>query len=70
MLNFRIECPKCKWGHPFHDSYVNQGWLKLECAHCENQFFTKIAVTGISVAIEQELPEGQPCHTLEKGATL
>ena len=62
MLNFRLECPKCKWGHEFRDSYVNQGWIKLHCTHCENEFWTKIAVTGIKIEIEQDLPEGAPGH--------
>lgn len=61
MFTFRIECPKCKWGHEFRDSYVNQGWLKLCCSHCDNEFFTKITVSGVNVDTRQELPDGMPC---------
>jgi phage FluMu protein Com len=63
-ISFRIECPHCKWGYPWNDNYVNQGWMKLKCPHCEKTFFNKVTVTGITVESGKELPEGVPCHAL------
>jgi hypothetical protein len=56
-LTFRIECPHCNWGVEFRDSYVNQGWLRLHCNHCDKEFFNKITVTGVKVETQKELPE-------------
>jgi transposase-like protein len=53
---FRIECPKCKWGHPFSNEYINQGFVKGKCNHCGNVFFFKISMTGFSVEVSQEYP--------------
>ena len=64
VIGFRIECPHCKWGQPWRDSYVNQGWLCHKCQRCGEKFFNKVTVTGISVETEKELPEGVPCMTL------
>jgi hypothetical protein len=63
-LAFRIECPHCKWGVEFRDSYVNQGWLELECYHCDNAFFTKVSVPEVKIEIEKEMAEGLPCTML------
>jgi superfamily II DNA helicase RecQ len=57
---FRIECPVCKWGHEFRDSYVNMGFLKGKCSHCESDFFFKITVTGVAVETLKELPPDVP----------
>ena len=65
MLTFRIECPKCGWGHEFRDSYINRGWLELCCSHCENEFFAKVTVSGVNVDVQQKLPEGAPCEKVE-----
>lgn len=71
MLAFRIECPHCKWGHTWHDSFVNQGWIVLECGHCNKEFFTKVAVTGINietVGTDAELPpDHSPVKRLWQG---
>jgi hypothetical protein len=64
QATFRIECPKCLWGHEFKDSYINMGFLKGKCQHCGNEFFFKITVAGVNVEVSQELPEGVPCATL------
>jgi len=57
LLTFRIECPKCKWGVEFKDRYANAGWLTLRCHHCDNEFYTKITISGVKVETCQELPE-------------
>ena len=59
-LVFRIECPYCHWGIEFKNSYINQGWVRVKCDHCGEQSYTKIAVTGIKIETEKELPEGAP----------
>ena len=56
-ISFRLECPHCKWGHPWHDKYVNMGWVNLTCHHCEKKFYTKIAITGVDVNTQKEPPE-------------
>ena len=61
-MTFRIECPKCHWGYEFKDSFINKGFLKGKCQHCENEFFFKITVTGVNVEVTQELPEDTPCR--------
>ena len=66
MLSFRIECPKCQWGHPFKDRYINNGFLIGKCSHCGNKFYFKITVTGVDVKVQQENPVGQVCKTLEE----
>ena len=64
-MTFRIECPRCHWGHEFRDSYINKGFLKGVCQHCGNIFFFKITVMGVDVQICQELPkEDTPYETL------
>lgn len=60
-MNFRVECPHCKWGHPIRTAYINQGYLKATCNHCSETFFYKIVVKGIEVDYVKELPEGVPC---------
>lgn len=57
-MTFRLECPRCQWGQTFRDSYINMGWLELECSHCGKTYFTKIAVTGVSVVTSIDKP---PC---------
>ena len=59
-LAFRIECPYCKWGSTWRDSYINQGWLALQCGNCNEKFFTKIAVTGVNIETVAELPPDHP----------
>jgi hypothetical protein len=66
QMAFRMDCPKCHWGHDVRASYINQGFLYGKCQHCGNKFYFKINVTGVNIEIEQELPEGQPCTTLEE----
>lgn len=66
QVTFRIECPKCHWGHEFKDSYINMGYLKGKCQHCGNEFFWKIDVTGINVDVVQKLCEGDVCTTLSE----
>ena len=63
---FRLECPFCHWGHEWRDDYVNMGWLKLQCAHCGEKFFTKIAIPSVKVSTCKSLPEGVPCFTTEE----
>jgi hypothetical protein len=63
-MTFRIECPKCHWGHEFRDSYINKGFLKGACDHCENVFFFKVSVTGVDVQVCQELPNDTPYEIL------
>jgi len=65
QTTFRIECPKCHWGHEFKDSYINMGFLKGKCSHCGNDFFFKVAVSGIQVDVLQDLPGDVPCMTLD-----
>jgi hypothetical protein len=65
-MTFRIECPQCHWGHEFKDSYINDGFLKGKCAHCGNEFFFKITVSGIQIDVSQTFPEGIPCKTLDE----
>lgn len=55
-VNFRIECPNCKWGFPWSDRYVNQGWLQLHCSHCDKDFYSKIAIPIVQVEIQLESP--------------
>lgn len=56
-IAFRIECPHCKWGYEWRDSYVNQGWLEAECAHCGENFFFKISIPTVDVQTSPGLPE-------------
>jgi ribosomal protein L33 len=65
-ITFRLECSRCGWGHEWSDNYVNMGWLVMRCSHCEEKFYTKIDVTGVSINSQTELPEGQPCTTLQE----
>ena len=62
-IAFRIECPHCRWGFPWNDTYVNQGWLKVACNHCESEFWTKITLNEVKVEIKKEPPE-EPVRTL------
>ncbi len=64
QMTFRVDCPKCNWGHIFKDSYINQGFLQGKCDHCGNKFYFKITVMGVQVEVEQGLPEDSPCTTL------
>lgn len=64
MIAMRIECPHCKWGYPWRDSFINQGWLAHRCPKCNKKFFNKVTVMGFSVETHRELPEGMPCQTL------
>lgn len=63
-LPFRIECPHCNWGHEWRNDYVNQGWLKMRCSHCEETFVTKIIVNLVDVEVKKELVGDVPCMTL------
>lgn len=69
QMTFRIECPKCHWGHEFKDQYINMGFLKGRCDHCKNDFFFKVAVSGVQVDVLQDLSEGVPCQTLDEAKT-
>lgn len=60
-MNFRVECPHCKWGHPIKTSNINQGYLKAYCLHCNKKFFYKVMVKGVEVDFIKELPEDIPC---------
>jgi len=60
-ITFRLECPWCNWGVAWSDNFVNMGWIKLKCSHCDKDFFTKIAITGVKIETEKELPEDVPC---------
>ena len=53
-LIFRIDCPKCNWGHEVKNSYINRGFVKGKCAHCGNPFFFKLKVMGVNLQVEQE----------------
>jgi len=57
QLAFRLECPHCRWGHPWRDRYVNQGWVLLRCEHCNRGFYARIRVTGVEVETSRERPE-------------
>jgi len=63
-INFRVECPHCKWGKSVHAAHINQGYLKGRCQHCDEIFYFKITVKGIEVEYHKKLPEGAPCTTL------
>jgi hypothetical protein len=63
-INFRVECPHCKWGRSIQAGHINQGYLKGRCVHCDEIFYFKITVKGIEVDFCKELPEGVPCMTL------
>lgn len=54
---FRIECPHCKWGVPWSDRYVNQGWLRLSCGHCDRPLFAKVSVPTVDVQVRADEPE-------------
>jgi len=56
-IAFRLECPHCKWGHEWRDQYVNQGWIKLECGHCEKEFFAKIHIPVVQVETSATTPD-------------
>lgn len=60
QLAFRIECPACKWGQEFRNSYINKGWLQLTCRHCNKTFFTKVTITGVKIETQPEQPNGLP----------
>lgn len=55
-MAFRIECPKCYWGHSFSNDYINMGYLKGKCDHCGNIFFFKVQVMGVKIEICQDQP--------------
>ena len=63
-MTFRLECPQCHWGHEFSNDYINMGYLKGKCAHCENEFYFKVTVMGVNIEISQNLPDNVPCMTL------
>lgn len=63
-IAFRIECPHCRWGHEWHDDYVNQGWLQMRCGHCGETFVARIDIPTVNIEINKELPEGACCFTL------
>jgi hypothetical protein len=65
-IAFRIECPHCHWGSPWSDNYVNMGWVKLRCGHCDEEFYTKITINNVDIAISKELPSGRPCQSVER----
>lgn len=69
-ITFRIECPKCHWGHEFLNSYINMGYLKGKCNHCGNIFFFKATIMGVSVEVSQDLPDGVPCATLPEAKEI
>lgn len=58
-IAFRLECAHCGWGFPWHDSYVNQGWVELICHHCAEKFFAKITIPTVDIKISKE-HTGQP----------
>jgi len=66
---FRLECPKCHWGKEIKGRYINQGFLYGKCQHCGHKFYFKITVTGVNVQVENDLPEGNPCGTLDEAKT-
>lgn len=65
-ISFRIECPFCYWGHEWRDGYVNMGWIALKCNHCEQKFFTKIAIPTVKISTLKHLPENVPCSATEE----
>ena len=67
-IALRLECPHCKWGVPWHDSFVNMGWIEMSCAHCDETFFTKITITGFNVETSKELPINVPCQNMPNEA--
>jgi transposase-like protein len=54
QLNLRIECPHCKWGYKWDDNYINSGWNKLQCKHCNREFKVKITISGFQIEIQKE----------------
>lgn len=56
IIPLRIECPHCRWGYPWDDKKINQGYVKLQCNHCNLTFWTKITITGFSVETTKEFP--------------
>jgi hypothetical protein len=69
QMTFRLECPKCHWGHEFRDSYINKGFLKGVCQHCGNTFFFKVTVMGVDVQVCQEPPKDAPWEALPEAKT-
>lgn len=55
-INFRLECPHCEWGVQWRDAYVNQGWVKLKCTHCDEDFYTKISIPTVDIKTSKIQP--------------
>lgn len=62
-IAFRIECPHCRWGYPWSNALVNQGWTCLRCHHCGRMFHVKISVPVVSVEVQAAEPNAPiSCH--------
>jgi hypothetical protein len=48
------------------DAFINQGFLRGKCAHCDESFFFKLTVKGIEVEYHKELPLDTPCKSVEE----
>ena len=59
QMSFRIECPKCNWGHKWQNSIINQGWIKLHCVHCESDFLCKVTIPTVITEVKEVLPESK-----------